>query len=228
MRGISGNPSAGRFPARHVQTSSATSDRYKSSRGRYLQWRGGVNPGGGARLVCTRQISIWKIHETYKCSCQSQLAPLTPLSFGLVASCRWRTGRRGGGGGERGRRYLPSVWCRVHARVSRKYGLPPRSFTIAPARGFNIYELSRHRGNSGFPSLSFSSRFNLPSYAPFKLSERVDFGEGIFGDVQCWTRYFICHFVEIFFIQLAILGIDLFVSRNKSIEKKCNKSIRWK
>ena len=44
MRGISGNPSARRFPARHVQTSSATSDRYKSSRGRYLQWRGGVNP----------------------------------------------------------------------------------------------------------------------------------------------------------------------------------------
>lgn len=47
---------------------------------RYLQWRG-VNPAAPVR---TRQISIWKIRDTYKCSCQSQLAPVTPLSF---ASC---------------------------------------------------------------------------------------------------------------------------------------------
>lgn len=63
---------------RHVVTSSATSDRYKSSR-RYLQCHA-VKPGP----VCTRRISIWKIRETYKCSCQSQPAPLTPLSNGRV------------------------------------------------------------------------------------------------------------------------------------------------
>lgn len=97
-------------PVTYLQTSSATSDRYKSSRA--------VICSGVAltpALVCTRQISIWKIHETYKCSCQSQLAPLTPLSFGLVASCRWRGVCC----------CLPSV-CRVHARVSTKYSLPFR------------------------------------------------------------------------------------------------------
>lgn len=73
---------------RHVVTSSATSDRYKSSR-RYLQCHA-VKPGPSPHQppaispVCTRRISIWKIRETYKCSCQSQPAPLTPLSNGRM------------------------------------------------------------------------------------------------------------------------------------------------
>jgi len=71
-----------------------------------------VNP------VYARQISIWKIRETYKCSCQSQPAPLTPLSIQHPGAAGGRGRQAGDGDGDvpaDSARVLPSLPPRAHA-----------------------------------------------------------------------------------------------------------------
>jgi len=77
-----------------------------------------VNP------VYARQISIWKIRETYKCSCQSQPAPLTPLSIQHPGAAGGE-----GGGGKQGTEMATSLpiapeFCRLcllaHTRIHKE------------------------------------------------------------------------------------------------------------